>query len=397
MALTQYDLLVKGGEVIDPGQNLHALSDVAVADGRIVSIEESIPISRARQIVGAAGRVVTPGLIDMHTHVYWGATPLSVDADAVAASSGVTTFVDAGSSGASNFPGFRRYVIERSRGRILSFLNISSGGLIGAPDVGECEDGRLLDADSASRTIEAHRDLVRGIKVRVERNSVGNNGADPLRLAREVADDANVPLLVQFGPPPPTLGEILSLLRKGDILTHTFTGRGATILDRPGQLRPDVLAARERGVFIDVGHGATGFDVDVARKALEQGFGPDTISTDLHARVLDGPVFDLPTTMSKYIALGLTLTEVIRAAATRPARILGLEEHAGTLRPGAIADISVFELQGGTFTFTDSEDKSLTGSQRLRHVLTVCRGHVMEPETQEAGGRRQEAGNRRQR
>lgn len=386
MPMAKYDLLVKGGEIIDPGQDLHALKDVAVAGGRIASVEEGIPVSRAQRVIGAAGRIVTPGLIDMHTHVYWGATPISVEADAVAATSGVTTFVDAGSSGAASFAGFRRHIIERSRSRILPFLNISSIGLISAPDVGECEEIRLLDPAGALRTIEAHHPLIHGIKVRVERSSVGGNGVEPLRLAREVADDTDVPLMVQFGAPPPTLGQVLPLLRRGDILTHTFTGHGATILDRSGQVRADVISARERGISIDVGHGATGCDVEVAARALERSFGPDTISTDLHRRVVDGPVLDLPATMSKYLALGLTLTEVIRATTARPAQILGLEQHAGTLHPGAIADISLFELQGGSFTFTDSEGKSLTGNQRIRHVLTVCRGRVMEREKQETGG-----------
>lgn len=382
MASTKYDLLLKGGEIIDPGQDLHALRDVAVAEGRIVSLEENIPISRANQIIGSAGRIVTPGLIDMHTHVYWGSAGLSVEADEVCSASGVTTFVDAGSSGARNFPGFRRHVIERSKSRILAFLNISSVGLIMAPEIGECEDIRLLDADVARRTIETHRNLVLGIKVRADRSSVGSNGIEPLRLAREVSDDAGVPLMIQFGASPPALSEIVPLLRKGDILTHTFNGHGPTILDRSGQIRPDILAAREQGVFIDVGHGAEGFDLDVAKKALERGFGPDTISTDLHRDVLQGPVFDLPATMSKYMALGLTLTEVIRATTIRPARILGLEENAGTLRTGAVADISVFELEGGTFTFAEGRGRTFTGGQRLRHVITVCAGQVMETRTE---------------
>lgn len=360
-----YDLLIRGGRVLDPAAGRDGCCDVALAAGKVARVAADIPPEAARETVDARGLLVVPGLVDLHTHIYWGGSALAVDPWALAPASGVATWVDAGTAGAIAFPGFRRYVMEAAPVHVLAFLNISSQGLLDITLAGECDDIRWCDLERALAAVEAHRDRIVGIKVRASRNAVREAGIEPLRIAREAADAAGVPLMVHIGQPPPTLGEVLPLLRTGDILTHVYRGPVASILTREGQVRPDVLEARARGVFMDVGHGVGSLDFRVARRALERGFPPDSISTDLHLLNVQGPVYDLVTTLSKFWHLGLALEEVLAAATAEPARALRQEGILGTLREGARGDVTLLAVEEGRFSFRDAVGQELVGDRRL--------------------------------
>lgn len=375
-AAPAYDLLLRGGTVVDPDRTERFIADVAVASGRIVAIGPSLDVRGAARVIDVAGRVVTPGLVDLHAHGYWGVTYDGLEVDAVAARTGVTTWVDAGSSGAATFPGFRRYVIEPSETRIVPFLNLSAVGIVyrGVP---EFNDLRFADVPFAVETIDEHRDLIAGVKVRLGRAIVGDSGDQALWLARDAADHVGLPLLVHLGLPPPSIREILGALRPGDIVTHCFRGGVGGIVPG-GKIRADVLAARERGVLFDVGHGAGSFSFATARDALDDGFPPDSISTDLHQQSIRGPAFDLPTVMSKFLALGMSLEDVVRRATLNPAGAIRRDDGTGTLRVGAPADLAVSALEEGDFEFADVTGASLHGRQRLVNVMTFRAGREME-------------------
>jgi dihydroorotase len=385
--MTAYDLLITGGEVVDPGLGLREKLDVAIADGRVAAMEIDIPPAQAREVVDATGKLVTPGLIDLHAHVYFACTPLSVEVDGVAARSGVTTTVDAGSAGAQTFPGFRRYIVEAARSRVLAFLNISAIGILG---IHEDEAAQIANCsvEEAVHTVEENRDVVVGIKMRASAEVVGDHDVVPLELARAAADRTGLPLMVHIGQSPPSLGPILERMKEGDILTHLFTGYDDRIIneegkarnriiDGEGRVRREVKKAREAGVIMDVGHGSGSFNFKVAEAALAQGFKPDTISTDLHTESIEGPVYDLPTTMSKFLNLGMSLEEVILAATARPAEAIGRKGELGTLQVGAVADVALFELQEGRFEFHDAYGNVRDGSLKLVNALTICRGRML--------------------
>jgi dihydroorotase len=361
------DLLIKGGRVLDPSQGIDGPADVLFADGRIAALERDLPADRARAVVDATDRVVVPGLIDLHTHVYWGGTSLGVDADALARRSGTTTFVDAGSAGAGNFLGFRRHVIERARVRILAYLNISFAGIFGFSRnvmVGECSDIRLCDAREAVSAAREHLDLLVGMKVRVGRVAGGNSGVAPLDLALEAADALQRPVMTHIDFPPPSQREVVPRLRRGDVLTHCFRPFPNAPIGGDRTIRAEITAARERGVVFDIGHGMGSFDFEVARGMLAEGFVPDVISSDVHALCIGGPAFDLLVTMSKFLCLGLPLVDVIRLATVGPARAIGREDL-GTLRPGAVGDAAVLDLRHGAFDYVDVLGQTMTGDQRL--------------------------------
>lgn len=389
-----YDLVLKGGKVVDPAQEMHKVLDVAIKGGAIAALRPDIPADQAHQTLNLTGKVVTPGIVDLHTHVYWGGTGLGVLPDRVASESGVTTFVDVGSAGASNFLGFKEHVIERSRSRIYAFLHIAHQGLtatVYAPEsfaiVGETFDLRhamLLPAIEMGR---AFPDLIRGIKVRLSIESSGDQGLKPLRLALQAAEALGVPVMVHVGSPPPSTPEVLGLLRKGDILTHFYRGEPNCMLDREGVIRPEMVEARARGVIMDVGHGRGSFAWTVAEKAMQQGFLPDVISSDLHrglgpkTTVWSGmPAQTQPTTMSKFLSLGLSLDDVIRASTVNPARVIGYDEEIGSLRVGRAADIAVFELEEGEFVFFDYFSGETVGDKRLQPISTFIDGELLSRE-----------------
>lgn len=376
-----YDLLIRGGRVIDPAQSLDAVRDVAVQGGTIAALEVEIPPARARRVLAAAGKIVTPGLIDLHTHVFPHVGPFGIDPDPHFVRRGTTTALDAGTSGAHSFAGFRRFIIERAETRVRALLHVVSIGLVAGntENMGELLDLRYCDPKLAAKVARENRDVIVGFKIRFSDFLTGANDLEGLRRARAAADELGLPLMAHIGGPHSPLGELLKLMKTGDVVTHTFNPRRPRILDDGGKLRPEVLEAQARGVVFDVGHGAGSFAFEVVERALDQGFRPDTISTDLHAFNIQGPVFDLPTTLSKFLFLGFSLPEVFEKSTLRPSRAFNFGARIGTLEPGAEADIAVFDLREGEFTFTDVEKKTRTGRQMLVPVATVRAGRVFEP------------------
>lgn len=363
----QFELLIKGGRVIDPGSNTDAALDVGFAGGRVTALEAGIPADRAGRVIDASGAIVAPGLIDLHTHVYWGGTSLGVDADAMAARSGTTTFVDAGSAGAGNFLGFRRHVIERSRARILAYLNISFAGIFGFSSnvhVGECSDIRLCDAREAVACGQEHSDIVVGMKVRSGRIAGGTSGIAPVDLAVEAADKLQLPLMTHIDFPPPGRSEVIARLRPGDILTHCFRPFPNSPIDGAGLVREDARAARARGVVFDIGHGMGSFDFEVARGMLAAGYAPDVVSSDVHLFCADGPAYDVLVCLSKLLALGMPLVEAIRSVTAKPAAVIGRPEL-GSLAVGSIGDAAVLRLVPGEFPYVDASGRTLVGQERL--------------------------------
>ena len=368
----RYDLLIKGGRVIDPSQGLSAIRDVGITNNRIAHIAADITPISARDVLDARGKIVTPGLVDIHVHVYHGVAIVGIEADVNGIARGVTTVVDAGSAGATTFPGFRRYVIERSVTRVFALLNISTIGLVAG---NELSDLANVDSRAAVRVIEENRDVILGIKVRMTPGTAKNPDLEALRRARDAADMAGVPLMVHIGGSSRPLEDIFALLRKGDVVTHVLRGDGG-ILDTAGRVLPAALEASQRGVFMDIGHGSGNFWFDTAERALSQGWMPDTISSDLHSRSVNGPVFDLTTTLSKFLLLGMTLEQVIQRATTNPAKVFRFRPAVGSLQEGSEADIAVLSLTEGNFEFTDSGGQKRTGRQKLEPVTTIKAGRI---------------------
>jgi dihydroorotase len=371
-----FDLLLRGGEVVDPSQGWAGPGDVAIREGRVVAVGRALT-EPVRETIDVTGCIVTPGLIDIHAHVYAGATSWGLKPDPPCLAHGVTTVVDAGSASWSSLAGFRWYIAEPAATRVLCFLHISGIGLIYAP-VGEMLNLDFADPESVGTVAAENPDLVVGVKVRQGGRQVGPHGTEPLRLALEAASLAGLPVMCHIAAGVP-LPEVLAWLRPGDIVTHCFQGHGDEVVDASGRLLPEVQEARERGVLMDVGHGGGSFRWEVAEAALDQGYLPDVISTDLHTYNRYGPVYDMPTTLSKFLHLGLTLEQVIERATLAPARAIRRPDL-GTLRPGSPADVAVFAAEEGEFPFRDAHGGIRVGRRRLVTRLTVRAGRVWRPE-----------------
>ena len=378
-AVPRYDLLVKGGRVIDPSQKVLEERDVAIIGSKVARTAKDIPAAEARQVLDARGRIVTPGLIDIHVHVYDSVTALGIPPDPNCVAKGVTTVVDAGSSGALTFAGFRRYVINVADTRVFALLNISVIGMASHSienQHGELLELRYVNTKLATRIIERNRDAILGIKIRLSRNLTDANDYKALLMAREVSDVVQLPIMVHIGGSYTPLPKILEVLKKGDVVTHCYRAGDGGILDDKGRVLPELFKAVERGVRLDVGHGVGSFGFDVAEKAMPQGVIPGTISSDLHHYNVNGPVFDLATTMSKFLHLGLPLEKVIEMSSTNPANTFGFPQGLGTLREGAEADVAVFSLIEGDFTYTDAEKQTRVGHRKLVPVATVKSGRI---------------------
>lgn len=367
------DLVLKGGRVIDPSQNIDKVTDVAFAGGKVAAIGDNLA---GREVRDVTGKLVTPGLIDLHTHVYWGGTSLGVAAELLAETGAVTTFIDAGSAGPGNFHGFRKHVIEPSPVRILPYLNVSYPGIYAfssAVMVGECADLRLLDLRECVRVARANADMVLGIKVRVGKTASGDNGILPLDMALEAASELGLPIMAHLDNPPPARREVLSRLRKGDVLTHCFRPFPNSPATGDGRVRDEVLEARARGVIFDIGHGGGSFGFKTTRAMLANGFLPDVISSDVHAVSILGPAFDLLTTLSKFLCLGLDLSTVIRLATAAPAAAIRRPDL-GTLKVGSVGEASVIELKNGRFDYVDCIGEHVEGDRRLLAAGVVLAG-----------------------
>jgi dihydroorotase len=376
------DLVLRNGRVIDPSQNLDRVTDVAFAEGRVTAVGDRLSGDSIRDV---SGLIVTPGLIDLHTHVYWGGTSLGIDAEAFARASGVTTCVDTGSAGPGNFAGFRRHVIEPSAIRILAYLHVSFAGIYAFSNrvmVGESHDMRLMAARDAVEVAEANRDIIIGIKVRVGRVASGPSGIAPLDIALQVADETGLPMMVHIDEPPPTYEAVVERLRPGDVLTHCYRPFPNAPVDGRGRVRPEVRAARERGVIFDIGHGKGSFSWKTARSMMDGDFPPDVISSDVHQLCINGPAYDQVTTMSKFLHLGMALNDVIAKSTVAAARALQRPEL-GSLRPGSVGDATILSVQEGAFPLEDVLGEVVTGRQKIRSEGVVVGGRWWHPTTAE--------------
>jgi dihydroorotase len=377
-------LTIAGGRVLDPGQGLDATASITVEDGLITGIGERAteppPPGPTGEVIDAAGLILVPGLVDLHTHLYEGVSHYGVDPDAHCLRRGVTTAADAGSAGAQTFPGLRRFIIDPAATQIFAFLNIAVQGMISSL-VGELEDPRWGSPEQAAARGREHSDKVVGIKVRLGYQMVGDDPGPALRMAREAADALGLPVMVHVIDMRPPVTWLLPRLRPGDIVTHSFHGSEGGILGRDGRLVPGLAAARERGVIFDVGHGAGSFSYRVARSAVAQDFPPATISSDLHAHNVDGPVWDQATTLSKLLHAGMDLPAVIHATTTAPARALRRHDSIGALAPGRAADITALELRTGRWPLPDAAGETETIERLLvpRFVVRAGTVHHLAP------------------
>ena len=379
MGATPYDLLLRGGTLLDPGQNVHARMDVAFRGGVVASVSERIDPSQAAQVVDVTGKLVTPGFIDLHGHFYHGGTSSSIFADEACLSAGVTTGIDAGSAGWANYVAMRDYVFPSMKTRLLAFLHVGGSGMASLAVVGgELQDIRLADPDRTVDAIKANPGFLLGVKVRMGMNAVAHWEAhNALRKAREAADRAGVLLMVHVSGTPIPLPDILELLGPGDIATHIFNGNLEGILDNNAKVRPEVRAAAERGVIMDVADAGVHCDLEVARAAIGQGFLPTTISTDIHVPPPGRVVHRQNDLVSKFHAMGVPLEDAVAASTTRPAKVLGLEKEIGSLAPGMAGDAAVFDHREGRFVWQDMADHTTDGSLRLDTFLTVKDGAVV--------------------
>ncbi|GAA2094512.1 amidohydrolase/deacetylase family metallohydrolase [Streptomyces albiaxialis] len=372
-----YDLLVRGGHVIDPRSHVDGRRDIAVRDGKIAKVARSLEGARAKKTVDASGQYVTPGLVDLHAHLYNGHGDayadgaLSVPPDGFTFRSGVTTAVDAGSPGWRNFDAYEKDVIRPSKTRVLAFLNIVGHGMAGGAKEQDLGDMR---AKEAARVARAHPGVITGIK------TAHYEGKDwtPVERSVEAGEAADVPVMVDFGedhPERPLDRLLTEKLRPGDLYTHAYSGlRGE--LGEDGRLNPGMHEGRERGVLFDVGHGGGSFAWDVAVPAMKEGFAPDTISTDLHTGSMNAGMKDMSNVMSKFLTLGMPLKDVVRASTWKPAQAIGREDL-GNLSPGAPADLALFSLEKGRFGYADSFGERVDGERKLVTELTVRAGELV--------------------
>ena len=375
--MPKYDLLLSGGRVFDSVSATFMDADIAITGNAIQSIAARIAASSAKQVIGMRGKLVTPGLIDLHTHLGFELHTKVIQPNDVCPPAGVTTAVDMGSTGAFTFPWYRDQVINTAKVRLFEFINIASLGTISIHTPYYIENyGRYVDVADTIRTIKENREYIRGIKVFMAGTMVGEWALSSLRAARRVSEATGVPVAVHISDSPPALYEILALLAPSDVVTHCFTSHDQGILDPQGKLWPQVVAARERGVLFDLGHGAGSFAYKIARQALAQGFIPDTLSTDIYYANINGPVYDLPTTLSKLLNLGVPLERVLQAATRNPAQVIRRPDL-GVLKVDGPADVAVLDLQEGEFTFKDVLKESLTGKWNLKCDLTLCQGKII--------------------
>jgi dihydroorotase len=371
-----FDVVIKGGTVVDPSQNLNAHRDIGIKYGLIAALEADIPAARAKGgVIDAKDKLVTPGLIDLHAHVYPYGSALGIPADELVAQTCTTTVVSAGDAGANNFAAFRRYVMAQTRTRMFAFVHISNNGLAGFP-VPEMLNIDYADADACARVVAQNQDVVLGVKVRMSKSVVGNNGLEPLKRALTAIQRSGTQgkIMCHIGDVPGPLADLLDLLRPGDILTHAYSGAGNNIV-QDGKVLPAALAAKKRGVIFDVGHGGGSFDYTVAEPAIQQGAGPDVISSDIHVLSGNTPGMPyLPWVMSKFLNMGFTLPQVVSMATINPAKVIGRIDKLGTLRPGAPADIAIMDLVEGPIQFVDTKKHTRDGKVYLRPVQTVRAG-----------------------
>jgi dihydroorotase len=377
-----YDLLLKGGTVIDPSQDLRGALDVAVEDGKIARVAANIPVAEARRVVDVPGKTVTPGLIDLHTHVFDGVAANGVHPDIAGVHAGVTTVVDAGSSGCATFGAFPRHILPKCETEVIPLLHICQTGLATNPDI-IAESS--IDLESTLRVAREHRGLIKGIKARMVSPALEIFGMEMPRLAKRAARESGVPLMVHIGDTtkrydPNVIRELLPLLEPGDIVTHLFTANPGGVLDTNGRLVPEAKELAARGVWLDTAHGRMNFGFNVGRRVLDQGLTPHCISTDLTIPGRANTVHSMVEIMARFLGMGFTLEQVIAMSTVNPARAIGEASRLGSLAVGRQADISVLEVRDGRWVVYDTLRDSMKIDKTVVPVLTVKRGRVFEPE-----------------
>jgi len=377
-----YDLLIKGGRVIDPAQNIDDKLDIAISGDKIATVARDIPPVQSREVIDASGKIVTPGLIDLHCHVFDSIHKISVEPDIAGVRQGVTTVGDGGSAGEATFAAFPKYVIPAARTRVFCFLHLCSFGLIPEPELRDWDEVNL---EAMAETIESHRDLIKGVKLRLVGSLVAREGIKVVETLQKIAKKFGLPIMVHIGDmdrqvPPSLTQELLPLMEPGDILSHIYTGNPGNPLRPDGTVLPEMRAAMERGVIMDTAIGRNNLNFEVAKKSLAQGILPTTLSTDLTHRSLTGPTYSLPVTMAKFMALGLDLKQVIEMTTINPARALNEADKLGSLKPGMEADVSILELSSGKWKLEDALQQTVEATQMLTPSLTIKAGQAIPPQ-----------------
>ncbi|MBV8337820.1 MAG: amidohydrolase/deacetylase family metallohydrolase, partial [Alphaproteobacteria bacterium] len=367
----KFDLMIKGGDVLDPSQSLRAKRDIGIRYGVIAAVEPEIPADRAVRVLDASGKLVTPGLVDLHAHVYPYGSAIGIPADELVDRQCTTTCVSAGDAGANNFAAFRRFIVAQTRTRLYAFIHIANTGLASFP-VAELTNIEIANVDAAAKAIAENADLALGAKVRMSENIIAKNGIEPLKRAIAACEKAGTGgrVMVHIGgvETRALMSEILDQLRPGDILTHAYTGApnlagDFTNIVQDGRLLPAALAAKQRGVVFDVGHGGGSFDYTVAEAAIAQGCTPDTISSDIH--VFSGNTPGMPYltwVMSKFLGLGFSLEEVVAMATVNPAKVINRLPKRGTLQVGAPGDVAILALVEAPLSFVDTRNNTRSGT-----------------------------------
>lgn len=379
----KFDLVIKGGEVLDPGQGLRAKRDIGIRYGRIEAVEADIPAARALRLLDASGRIVIPGLVDLHSHVYPYGSAIGIPADELIPFQGTTTMVSAGDAGANNFAAFRRFVMAQTRTRLYAFVHIANIGLSGFPEPELFHLG-FAHPEAAAKAVAENADIAIGVKVRMSENVIGQAGIEPLKRAVRACEIAGgaARVMCHIGgvATPELMSQILDSLRPGDILTHCFSGfpneaGKFTNIVQDGKLLPAALAAKKRGVMFDIGHGGGSFDFTVAEAAMQQGCMPDTISSDIHVFSGNSPGMPYLTwVMSKFMALGFTLEQVVQMATAVPARIIDRMPKLGSLQVGAPGDATLIEIVQGAVDFVDTRNNQRRGKAYIKPVQAVLGG-----------------------
>src|SRR3954467_9392757 len=379
----KFDLVIKGGDVLDPSQGLRGRRDIGIRYGLIEAVEAEIPAARALRLLDAGGKLVTPGLVDLHCHVYPYGSAIGIPADELVQHQCTTTVVSAGDAGVNNLAALRRYIVAQSRARIYAFLHIANNGLSAFP-VAELYNIDHAQVEACAMALAENPDFLLGVKVRMSENVIFKHGLEPLKRGIQACEMCGWPakMMVHIGgvETKELMSQILDLLRPGDVLTHAYSGApnigGAfTNIVQDGKLLPAALAAKQRGVIFDVGHGGGSFDFTVAEVAIPGGCTPDTISSDIHVFSGNSPgVPYLPNVMSKFILLGFSLEQVVAMATTAPARIINRAPKIGTLQVGAPADVAIMDLVEGPVSFVDTRNTTRDGKLLLKPVQTVING-----------------------
>jgi dihydroorotase len=377
-----YDLVIKGGTVVDPSQGLSGVQDIAVQDGKIAAIQPGIPEEEAARVIDASGKTVTPGLIDLHTHVLDSFTRMGVQADVGGVYAGVTTMVDAGSAGCATFSAMPRHIIPNCHTEIIPLMHICQTGLATTPDI-MAESS--IDFEGTLRAVDENRGLVRGIKCRMVSPALEIFGFEMPKLAKRAAKESGIKFMVHIGDPeqrydPNVIRQLLPIMEEGDIVTHFFTTLPGGVLDANGKLVPEAKEAADRGVWLDTAHGRQNFGFDQGRRIIDQGLVPHCISTDLTVPGRLTHVHSMVEMMTRFLAMEFTLEQVVTMSTANPAKAIGEDHRLGSLVVGRQADISVLELKEGDWVVYDVPGEKLTVDKAVIPFVTVKRGEVFAPE-----------------